>query len=348
MRTSLVICAAAIITLLAAKSVKAQDFEDPGVYMSYFGKLDQELAVKYLSYMSAASHGKSIRKVEKTRAELLNSIDEVRAKVSEMPSYKSDKTLRDATVNYLKIMYNVFNEDYDKLVNMEEIAEQSYDLMEAYLLAQEKADEKLKEAALSRTEIQKQFAKKHNVNLIESQNELDVKLEKAGKVNSYYHELYLIFFKSQKQEIYLLDALAAKNINAVEQSKNALIKYAEEGIKKLGELSRYNDDKSIEMVCRQVLEFFKDEAEKKVPILSDYLIKTENFQQIKKAFDSKPLSKRTQQDVDLYNKSVAEMNKGVNIYNATNHQLNTSRNNLINLYNKSVQEYMNNYMPYAR
>lgn len=331
-----------------AVGAEAQDFENPGAYISYIGKADQELAVKYLSYMSAASHGKSMRKVEKRRADLLNSIYEVRVKVSDMPAYKGDKTLRDASVNYLKIMYSVFNEDYGKLVNMEEIAEQSYDLMEAYLLAQEKANEKLQEAALARTEIQNQFAKKHHVNIIDTQNELDLKMEKTGKINRYSHDLYLIFFKSHKQETYLLDALAGKNINAVEQNKNALLKYSEEGLKKLDELTRYNDDRSIEIVCKQLLEFFKEEAEKKVPILSDYLIKAENFQQIKKAFDAKPASKRTQQDVDLYNKAVADMNNGVNVYNATNQQLNARRNNLINHYNKSVQDYLNAYMPYSK
>jgi hypothetical protein len=348
MRAIFSFCMVSIIVMSITQPLKAQDFENPGEYISYIGKLDQELAVKYLSYMSAASHGKSMKKVEKRRTDLLNSIYDVRMKVAGMPAYKADKTLRDASINYLKIMYSVFNEDYGKLLNMEEIAEQSYDLMEAYLLAQEKADEKLKEAALARTAIQKEFAKKHNVTIIDSHSELDTKLEQAGKVNEYYHQLYLIFFKSHKQEMYLLDALAGKNINAVEQSKNALIKYSDDGLKKLGELSRYNEDKSIEVVCRQVLQFFKDEAEKKVPVLSDFLIKTENFEQIKKAFDSKPASKRTQQDVDLYNKAVADMNKSVSTYNTTNQQLNTNRNNLINLYNKSVQDYMNNYMPYAR
>ena len=348
MRAMLCYCAALLLTLTAVKSLNAQDFENPGAYISHISKLDRDLAVKYLSYMSAASHGKSMRKVEKRRADLLNSIYEVRVNVSAMPSYKGDKTLRDAGVNYLKIMYSVFNEDYGKLVNMEEIAEQSYDLMEAYLLAQEKADEKLKEAAVSRTVIEKEFAKKHNVNLLESESNLDRKLEQAGKINGYYHELYLIFFKSYKQEMYLVDALTGKNINAVEQSRNALIKYSDEGFKKLTELKRYNEDKSMEIACKQMLDFFKDEAEKKIPTLSDFLIKSENFTKIKKAFDSKSASKRTQEDIDAYNKAVADLNNGTNTYNTTNQQLNTTRNKLINLYNKSVQDYMNNYMPYAR
>ena len=38
------------------------------------------------------------------------------------------------------------NDDYAKIVNMQEIAEQSYDEMEAYFLLKEAVDKKMKEA----------------------------------------------------------------------------------------------------------------------------------------------------------------------------------------------------------
>lgn len=347
-RVVLSFCLMFCVLLLATMWLPAQDFNNAGTYISYINKAEKELAVKYLSYMSASSHGKNRRKVDKRRTDLLNSIYEVRVKIFDMPSFNGDKSLRDSAVNYLKILYNVFNEDYAKLVNMEEIAEQSYDAMEAYLLIQEKADEKLKEANDAYAKQEKEFAKKYNVNLIESQTNLSRKLEDAQKVSSYYHQVFLIFFKSQNQETYLLEALNKKNINGIEQSKNALIKYAEEGLNKLKSMKGYNADKSLETAVRKTLEFFKDEAEKKIPLLSDFLIKEENFEQIKKAFDAKPASQRTKQDVDLFNKSVNDINKAVNVYNATNQQLNTNRNNVINLYNSAVQTFMDTHMPYAR
>ena len=46
----------------------------------------------------------------------------------------------------MKMYYNVLNDDYSKIINMEEIAEQSYDAMEAYILAQEMVDKKPEEA----------------------------------------------------------------------------------------------------------------------------------------------------------------------------------------------------------
>ena len=44
----------------------AQTFENAGQYMDYINKANEDLTVKYLVYLSAVSHGKSARKVEKT------------------------------------------------------------------------------------------------------------------------------------------------------------------------------------------------------------------------------------------------------------------------------------------
>jgi len=137
-----------LATLLSTVLIsRAQDFTNPGTYMSYMSDKLALVNQTYMNYLSAASHGKSVRKVEKLREKAVNAIFTARMEIQGMPPLKKDKTLKDATVNYLKTCYNVFNEDYSKIVNMEEIAEQSYDAMEAYLLAQEKAGEKLDSAA---------------------------------------------------------------------------------------------------------------------------------------------------------------------------------------------------------
>ena len=335
-----------IIMLFLGSAIRAQSLDNAGGYMDFIGKAEEELAKKYISYMSASSHGARLKKIEKRRNDLVNSIYETRVQISGMPAFKGDKTLKDASVEYLKILYSVFNEDYGKIVDMEEIAEQSYDAMEAYILVQEKANEKLNAAHVKRAIIGSEFAKKHNVTLVSQQTALSEKLAAADTVGNYYHRVYLVFFKSFSQEMYLIKAIDSKNINSIEQSKNALAKFSEEGLQKLTEMKSFAGDGSLVVNCRQFLEFWKDEANTKVPIITDYILKAENFQVVKKAFDSKSASKRTQKDIDDYNKAVNEMNSGVNKYNATNNSLNNSRNKLLNSWNKSVEDFMDLHMPY--
>lgn len=325
----------------------AQSFETPVEYLDYIGKANEQLTLKYMVYLSSISHGKSARKVEKRRLEVLDAIHNTRMNIMGMPPFKGDKSFRDTTVAYLKILNSVFNEDFSKIVNMEEIAEQSYDGMEAYMLAQEKANEKLQEASKRQSETQKLFAKKNNINLLENTSELEAKMKIASEVMHHYNEVYLVFFKCYKQEAYLMEAVAKKNVNGIEQNINSLQTFAEQGLEKLKDLKPYTGDASLVTACRNMLHFYIEEAKKSAAI-SDFVLKEENFNKIKKKFDSKPSSSRTQQDVDEFNKAVNDMNAGINSYNNTNNELNKKRAQALDAWNSTVKRYMDTYVPQQR
>jgi len=334
----------ALFAMLNSCRLSAQDFTDPVQYIDYIGKANESLTQKYLVYLSFMSHGKNARKVEKRRTELLNAISDTRFSIQGMPPFKGDRSFRDTTVTYLKILNSVFNEDYGKIVNMEDIAEQSYDLMEAYMLAKEKANEKLEEASQRQHEAQRKFAGAHNINLIENENEMGAKMKIADEVMKHYQEVYLIFFKSDKQEAYLMDAVNNKNINAVEQNLNSLQSFSEEGLAKLKELKAYNNDPSLIVSCRSMLNFYLSEI-KRMNIMTDFFLKQENFAKLKKKFDA---SKKTQKDVDAFNEAVNDINAAGKTYNETNADLNKERNSNLDDWNRSVKKYMDAYMPYQQ
>jgi hypothetical protein len=334
-------------SILLSYQCIAQSFENAGQYIEHIGKANQVLTEKYLLYLSGMSHGKSARKVEKRRLEVVKAISDTRYEIMGMPPYKGDRTLKDTTVAYLKILNSVFNEDYGKIVNMEEIAEQSYDLMEAYMLAQEKANEKLQQASVRQGEMQKQFAAKHNINMIESESVSDAKMKVAGNVMKHYNEVYLVFFKAYKQEAYLMDAVNQKNVNSIEQNINSLQNFSEQGLEKLKELKGYNNDGSLIIACRNILNFYKDEA-KKGSAMTDFFLKEENFTKLKKQFDSKPGSKRTQQDVDQFNKAVNDINSASNNFNAVNNELNKQRSKSLDGWNNAVKKYLDEHVPTQR
>jgi len=333
-----------ITALLFSTASYSQDFSDPVQYMDYIEKANDALTEKYLVYLSGMSHGKNARKVEKRRLEVVDAISNTRYSIVGMPPFKGDRTLRDTTVTYLKIMNSVFNEDYGKIVNLEDIAEQSYDAMEAYMLAKEKANEKLMQAADKQYEMEKKFAASHNIKLIEAETETSAKMKTASAVMKHYNEVYLIFFKSYKQEAYLTEALNQKKINAVEQNLNSLQTFSENGLAKLKGIKGYSGDASLIISCRNMLNFYLDEA-KKGSAMTDYFLKEENFAKLKKQFDA---SKHTQKDVDQYNKTVEELNATGNAYNANNASLNKERSSNLDNWNKTVKKYMDNYIPYQQ
>ena len=327
-------------------TITAQNFENAGDYMGYIGKANDELQVTYLSYLSAVAHNRA-KKVEKRRMDVLTAITETRYKIQGMPPWKGDRSYRDTTIVYLKLLNNVFNEDYAKIVNMEEIAEQSYDAMEAYMLAQEKASEKLQDASQRQQEVQKKFAGKYNITLINAENDIDRKGKEASALMKHHDEVYLVFFKPYKQEMYLIDAVNRKNVVAIEENKNSLKKFAEEGLKKLQDLKGYNNDPTIIVACREALQFYKKEADQ-TQVITDFILKEENFNKQKKAFDSKPAAKRTKTEIDDYNKAVNDFNDAVNSYNKVNKQINKDREKVLDNWNSYVKKYLDNYMPVQR
>ena len=335
------------VSVLGFNKSEAQQFDNPGAYLDYIGKADDNMTAVYLSYLSAVGHNKSVRKVEKRRQEVLTSISDTRFKIQGMQPWKGDRSYRDSTVSYVKLLYNVFNEDYSKIVDMEEIAEQSYDAMEAYMMAQEKAQEKLQQAAERHQVLQKEFAAKYNVTLIEEETKLSLKSQQAADLMDHYSAVYLVFFKPYKQEGYLMEAINKKNVIAIEENKNSMQKFAEEGLEKLKTLKGYNNDPSLMIACRGALQFYKMEAGK-TQSATDFFMKEENFNKMKKSFDTKPASKRSKQDIDQYNNAVKDMNAAVNDYNSTTKQINKERETMIANWNDTVRKYLDDYMPVQR
>ncbi|HEY0031317.1 MAG TPA: hypothetical protein VGC65_11200 [Bacteroidia bacterium] len=334
---------ASITMFLTANVAKSQN--KAVEYMNDISKELTAIMTDTWDYTSAVAHGKTARKIDNKRKELIKTSQLAKNRISRMPAFEGDKAYRDSVVAFLTINNNVLTQDYEKIVNMEEIAEQSYDMMEAYLLAQEKADERLHTASERMLEAQKNFAEKNNINLLENKDKVAKKLESAGDVIKYYNEVYLIFFKSYKQEAYLMDAMNRSDLNAMEQNKNALAATAAEGLEKLAKIQPFKGDANLKAACKNMLDFYKDEANNKMPGIVDFYMKKEKLDKVKTAFDAKPQAKRTKEDIDQYNAAVNDMNSGLNKYNSNNDALNKNRSNLLDKWNTGASKFMDSHVP---
>jgi len=322
-----------------------QNSTDPGEYMSYFSGEYLRIQEDMWDYTRTISHGKSARKVEKKRFELIKSTQSALSTAKKAKGFKGSTRYRDSVVSYFRIIDIVLREDYGKILNMEEISEQSYDLMEAYMMAKELASDKLTAAGDMISEEHKLFAEENNVTIIETESELSKKMDIANKVYDHYNSVYLVFFKSYKQELYLLDAIGSNDVSAIEQNRNALLDAVEEGLINLDTISKYKGDEVMIKATKELLNFYKEEAEKDVDIVLNYIDKTESFQKIKEAFDQIKEKNRTQEDVDQYNNGVNEMNKAVNEYNEMNQIANEKREELINNWNRSSEKFTSTHVP---
>ena len=239
-----------------------------------------------------------------------------------MTDYKRSTEYRDSVVSFLELNYNILNDDYAKIVDMEEIAEQSYDLMEAYLLTQEVASQKLKDAGEMLSQIEKKFASSNNITLLEGKSKNSERLAKASKVYKHYNEVYLIFFKAYKQEIYLSEAISLGDVNAMEQNKNSMIEYAEEGLEKIKKMKSFDGDTSLKEACTEMLNHYVTSGKGDYQNMINFFVDKENFESINKAFEAKKKKDRTQKDIDQFNDAVNKYNESTASYNKSNETMN--------------------------
>ena len=348
MKLRLSLFAVVILTLITSAPF-AQDLSNPADYIAAINNAQTEMNQKYMAYMSASAHVRRARKIDKMRQQTLESIQNSRYKTIDLPIYKgTDNSLRQSSIDYIKFCYDVFNDDYAKILNLEDIAEQSYDEMQAYILLQEATTEKIHEANDKMAEAERAFAQKYNVNLIDSKSELGEKLDKSDKLNHYRNQLYLIYFKCYWEDGEIVKALNAGKITEAEQSRNALSRFATEGMAGLDSLKSFDGDPALAISCKEILKFYKDMADKDIPKQMDYFLKKENFEKIKKSFDAKSGSDRTKKDVDAYNEGVKEINNATNTFNNINKKTDSERTDAENKWNNADKAFADAHMPYYK
>lgn len=318
---------------------------NPVEYLNVIGEQFNNISHEMMSYQSAVNHGKSARKIEKRRQEFMAQIKESEKTVRRLRPFDGKTTLRDSIAAYFKLIQIILNEEYGKILDLEEISEQSYDAMEAYLLAKERASDK-GDAAFQAAMTQYQaFAAENNIKLLENKSELYEKLEKTGLILQYSNKAYLLFFKSYKNEAYMIDAMKRDDMAAVEQLRNALSSSATEDLVKVKDLGRFEGDGSLATAAQQALTFYKMEADEKIPVFTAFLLAKDNMEKVKKSFDGTAASKRTQQQIDAYNKAINDFNSKVNAVNAMNQEVNKKRTVMLKSWNDTYENFLDKHTP---
>ncbi len=335
-----------LLLLFSSTQVSAQNEA-----VDYLNKINQHFesySKEVWKFISTSAHSRSVKKIAKRRTELMELNKEITLDLKRTPAFNDNSDFRDSVLLYFQTSYDVLNEDYGKIMDMEEIAEQSYDLMEAYMMAQKIAKEKVNVASDGSAAAYKNFAKQNKIELLsnDEDDEFSKKFEVANEVMEYHDEIYLLFFKSYKQELYLLDALNASDLSALEQNKNSLSQFSAEGLEKLEEIGAYKTDQTLYRATKAMLAFYQEEADEKVAVMTEFFLLQEKFSKIQAAFEAKKEKDRTQKDVDQYNKYIELLNTTADKFNATNQYLNEKRSKLLAAYNGAASSLLDKYVPH--
>ncbi len=333
-----------VLLFLIVFSVSAQKFKSPIDYLNFVSEEQEVITKNMWKYTKAIAHSKSDKNIDNRRKVLIKSVERALIKIKRAQGYDGDE-YKNKIIAHMHLNESLLKQDYAKIIDMKAVAEQSYDFMEAYMLARELADKKMEEAQQEYEMHFNEFARKHNIEIIESESDLGKKMKISNEVFKHYNKMHLIFFKVNINEIYLWEAIEKNNISAIQQNTNALNEMAKEGLDILKTVELYKNDKSLIEITKVAFEFYIDETENKIPQITDFLILNDDFESIKTALDKTPERKRTKKQIDAYNKKVKEINRAVKVYNKTNTELNNLRQKLFNNLNNVNQTFLSKHIP---
>lgn len=324
----------------------AQDFKTAVDYLNYIEKEQGLISKSTWKYTTAVAHSKSARKIDNTRKQLLKSIEAAQKKIALLKDgYKGDVDYRDQVLQYLEICKININEEYSKLIDMQEVAEQSYDAMEAYLLARDMINDKLDAENEKAENAFRAFALKYKITVTEGNSELAQKIKISNEVFDYHTALYLIFFKVNFTDITLSLAIEKKDMSAIQQNANALVQYADEGLAKLKTVKPYKGDSSMINVTKKALEFYKKQAQQYVPKIVDFLMFSDKFENAKKTLEAKSDKDRSKEEIDNFNAMVKQINKEIENYNNLNNSNFQEKGNILNEWNSTGENFISGHVP---
>jgi len=334
-----------IVGLLLSSSIgQAQNTNAAVDYLDKMGAEFKAIQVATWDYTKAAANNRNARKIDKKRLELIQQIDASTKNVNRLTAFNKKTYLKDSVLSFLRMQKIVIQEDYGKIMDLEDIAESSYDAMEAYIAAKQIASDKLEISSQRVSDTYNAFAKENNITITEGEKDkISQQLLIADEVYAHYNEVYLIFFKPYKQELYVLDAMNKGDLAAMEQNKVSLSKVSAESQAKLKAVKPFRgSDNSIRAAATELINFYKDEADNKFAKLIDFYAKKDAFDKGKKAFETN--KNKTNDDINAYNKLIDEFNKASNDFNNTNSELNKKRNALLNNWNNASQNFTAKYL----
>ena len=260
------------------------NLKNPADYNNFIMKEMAASVQKNFEYISFNVHSEEYELMESKRKEVADQIILSKEKISSMPSLDGDTRLRDEAVEALNEYQLAFELDYKNIIGLKRKSKDSYEAMEAYWKAEDKAEEKVNKATTRLRKAQHVYASKNNMKVVDKDDALEQKMAKITAVNTYWREIYLQFFKVSKEYDLLWDLLSKEKPEPIEHQRKQVMKKVEEVLPLVKAKASFNGDIEFRDQTVDLLEYYQQVAQT-------------DFAKIVDVLGKKP----TQEEIDLVN-----------------------------------------------
>jgi hypothetical protein len=283
-----------ILTVLCtAFNIFAQQKHPAVIYMEQFGKeFDylQELQIDYLSNLVHGTEGKA----EQKRAEAKAGVEKALERIAGISEFENDKGLKEAALNAFEAMKEMAEVDYNTLIEKKAGCTNCFEAMEAEYEISNKEAEKVNKALEKWNKKIDDFAKEHEITLIEKENEFDKIIAKVNRINDYLKQIDLCVAEANFANEAVFKAFSAQDIKAAKKEVNQFKKAVSSAQKRLKSIERIPEDAVTGVKAKLLLDYYEKMGKDMYP---DML----------KAFDKK--GRVSEKGAKTFNKNIDEINK---------------------------------------
>jgi hypothetical protein len=305
----------AILTFVSYQAAAQKySFDNPADYNNHIAGEQNLVLEKSINYSIQSAHSDDANANNAMRLEVIRQIDRSIGELKNTATYKNDAGLRDESVEVLTLYKEAFSTEFQEVNALKKSSQDSFEAMEKYFRAQDRAENKLNHASKKFAKAQFDFASKYN--LIMEKEPMHEDLDVITRVNQYSRALFLEQFKVSKSNAAFLDALNVHKAGGLEGKRKELEDVSAASLSKVNEIAAYKGEKDLKAATIRLIEYFKMNSGK------EYL----EMESILK--NPKPESK----DIERFNQMVIRMNE--------------ESARLIQEFNKASREFMKGNMPY--
>jgi hypothetical protein len=270
------------------------NFKNAGDYNNFIMKEMTATVRKNFEYISFSVHSEEYDQLEAKRSDVVREINKSKESIRKMPPLEGDTRLRDVSVEVLEEYKNAFELDYKSIIGLKRKSKDSYESMEIYFEAQDKAEEKVNKATEKLRKAQHVYAEKNNMKVVDTKSDdsLEVKMKRVVAVNNYWRGIFLDYFKVSKEYDMLWDILPQQKASAISRQREQVLKTIDQIVPKLKALPDFNKDVEYRDQTIAIVEYYRKAA-------------SEDFQRIIEVLGKKSLQ---QKDVDEINGIINKCN----------------------------------------
>lgn len=273
----------------------AQTFEQPVEYNNFIVEEMNAVVGKNLEYISQSVHSENFEQIELKRKNVLKQIESAYDKISTAKPYEKGQTLQSECVEVLNLYKGVFGSEMEEVNVLKQGSQASFEAMESYFAAQDKAEKNLARATDRFYKAQKSYLKSHDIKIEVSEDAAQNNvLQEISDVNEYVRDLYLIYFQMSKYSSIFLEAVGSNDKAGIDGKRKRLAAAANRAISTLDKMSGFKGDEGFLNSTKENVTFYKDLAEN-------------GFVDIVKVIKTKQ-EDLTQEDVNAYNEAIEKLN----------------------------------------